>query len=261
MIYFGNTQPNPLESKVWLQTNGQLKTYNSHAKQWGNGTAPQDPWKNIANGVYAINKNWEPVSLDNADESCIAVALICDEYRFMIEKNEYNNSVYNELIGFRWGPSTNIGAIVNHSTADGENSSITLDKTVSYDFTTWSNGALSEFNAEGINNSAALIEKTTEITNISGVLNAFNLTTDGQNQNKSDWYIPACGQLTMIYLNMDEINRVLTKINGKTLDSAGYWSSSEYDMLFAWNVDFTNGHVSTNKSKGVKLQLRFVRDI
>ena len=36
MIHYGNTQPNPLESKVWLQANGQLKTYNSHTKQWRN---------------------------------------------------------------------------------------------------------------------------------------------------------------------------------------------------------------------------------
>ena len=35
-MHYGNTQPNPLESKVWLQTNGQLKTYDSHGKQWRN---------------------------------------------------------------------------------------------------------------------------------------------------------------------------------------------------------------------------------
>lgn len=46
MIHYGNTQPNPLESKVWLQANGQLKTYNSHTKQWGNVTSssvPEEP--------------------------------------------------------------------------------------------------------------------------------------------------------------------------------------------------------------------------
>lgn len=44
MIYFGNTQPNPLEAKVWLQANGQLKTYNGHTKQWGgpSATPPTD---------------------------------------------------------------------------------------------------------------------------------------------------------------------------------------------------------------------------
>ena len=36
MIHYGNTRPNPLESKVWLTPKGELKTYNSHTKQWGN---------------------------------------------------------------------------------------------------------------------------------------------------------------------------------------------------------------------------------
>ena len=45
-MHYGNIQPNPLESKVWLQANGQLKTYNSHTKQWGNMTSssvPEEP--------------------------------------------------------------------------------------------------------------------------------------------------------------------------------------------------------------------------
>lgn len=35
-MHYGNIQPNPLESKVWLQANGTLKTYDSHGKQWRN---------------------------------------------------------------------------------------------------------------------------------------------------------------------------------------------------------------------------------
>lgn len=33
-IFYGDIQPNPKESKIWLNVNGQLKTYNQHKQSW-----------------------------------------------------------------------------------------------------------------------------------------------------------------------------------------------------------------------------------
>ena len=33
-IFYGNIQPNPKESKIWLSKNGKLKTFNSKTKKY-----------------------------------------------------------------------------------------------------------------------------------------------------------------------------------------------------------------------------------
>ena len=88
------------------------------------------------------------------------------------------------------------------------------------------------------------------------VLGTFN-ASDAYN----DWYVPACGQLALMYLNMTEINKALDKVGGTALYARGsYWSSLESDSRFAWYVDFSAGGVG-NYSKEDQRRVRFVRDI
>lgn len=45
-IFYGDTQPNPKESKIWLHPHKGLSTYDRHTKQWGNPTSspvPEEP--------------------------------------------------------------------------------------------------------------------------------------------------------------------------------------------------------------------------
>ena len=54
----------------------------------------------------------------------------------------------------------------------------------------------------------------------------YNYTTAGTN--KGDWYLPALGELYLIYQNKTTLNNNLSKIGGIQLDSNIRWSSSEY---------------------------------
>lgn len=90
MIHYGNTQPNPLESKVWLQANGQLKTYNSHTKQWGNMTSSSTDNEQPDEGSGEITFNaWVIVSgggLSGGVENAL----------------EHENQTFTALDGMTW---------------------------------------------------------------------------------------------------------------------------------------------------------------
>ena len=88
------------------------------------------------------------------------------------------------------------------------------------------------------------------------VLNTFD-ASDSYN----DWYVPACGQLALMYLAKTDINAALAKIGGTAFESYFYWSSSEYDAYFAWTVSFNSGIVGYDDDKYCNRQVRFVRDL
>jgi hypothetical protein len=170
-----------------------------------------------------------------------------------------------------WGKNLrdkDVAGVVTNRKSDGTNGSGYLPKSdgsyyttpnLSGDFTTWKAGALSEFNGKA--NTAAIINGYTEhgvsmdARDMCTVLNTFN-TSDSHN----DWYVPACGQLALMYLNMTEINAALAKIGGTALAAEFYWSSSELSSGNAWSVSFRLGHVN-NGSKDYDCRVRFIRDI
>lgn len=75
-----------------------------------------------------------------------------------------------------------------------------------------------------------------------------------------DWYIPACGQLSLFYVFKSDINAALSKIGGTCLYESIYWSSSEYNSNYGWSVDLRDGTVCYS-SKSVGSRVRLVRDI
>ena len=60
---------------------------------------PIDPWEGIANGVYAVNADGNPVNAEDANETCIAVALVNGNHKFMIAKNDASNEMVILRIG------------------------------------------------------------------------------------------------------------------------------------------------------------------
>ena len=78
-----------------------------------------------------------------------------------------------------------------------------------------------------------------------------------------EWYIPSCGQLALMCLNIDEINKALKKIGGKeisTLAQDSYWSSTECSEKEAWYVGFGRNAI-INSPKYYGNQVRLIRDI
>ncbi|MBO5014759.1 MAG: fimbrillin family protein, partial [Bacteroidaceae bacterium] len=244
-------------------------------------------WASLANGVYAVAADGSPVTYANADESCIAVALIVNDaptpQKLMIEKNgEANttsikaayaadgatNTDYKE---FYWGmyssknTSITIYSIVNASQSYGylpkADGSYSSTPNLSGDYTTWTSGALSDFNGKA--NTAAIqtaadTDNFTYYANMGTYCTKFNATAT-ENQGFSDWYIPACGQLSLMYLNITDINEALTAIGGTPL-SYYYWSSSQRSSSEGWNVSLNDGLVN-NTNKNGSARVRFVRDI
>ena len=78
---------------------------------------------------------------------------------------------------------------------------------------------------------------------------AYNYSTTGTN--KGDWYLPAGGELQLMYNNKTTLNNSLSKVGGQLANSE-LWSSSEYDDGTVWGLNFRNGYWPySNKPAGI----------
>lgn len=60
------------------------------------------------------------------------------------------------------------------------------------------------------------------------------------------WYLPAMGQLRMLYGNLVEVNAGLAVVEGTLFDGTWYyWSSTENDVNYVWNLTNFGGKVGT----------------
>ena len=55
------------------------------------------------------------------------------------------------------------------------------------------------------------------------------------------WYIPSIGELYVMYLMKDAINKALEYTNRTPIQDTWYWSSTEDSATYAWYLDFSNG--------------------
>lgn len=214
----------------------------------------------ISDGVYAVDANGKLIDYNTADNTAKGVAIVAGEHKFMIAKSDATNdgSNYNLYYDYDKGDLS----LTNYSNADGTNSYGYLGGSstpqLSQDFTTWTAGALSDFN--GKSNTQVIAASSSNARDMCKVLETFNAGSD--NQGHSDWYVPAAGQLALMYLAKTDINAALAKIGGTAFnESYDYWSSSEYDAGLAWYVDFGNGYVNGSGKDNGNRRMRFVRDI
>ena len=56
-----------------------------------------------------------------------------------------------------------------------------------------------------------------------------------------DWYIPAIGELYVMYLMKNKINKALEYIGAELIKDTWYWSSTEYSATLAWLLRFNYG--------------------
>jgi hypothetical protein len=72
------------------------------------------------------------------------------------------------------------------------------------------------------------------------VCNEYSVTVDGVTY--GDWYLPSKNELNLLYLQK-------SVVGGFANDS--YWSSTEYDLNYAWNQYFYDGFQGTNRKFGI----------
>lgn len=209
----------------------------------------------VSNGVYAVTADGRLINYNSADATATGVALVAGEHKFMIAKSDATNNGSN--YNLYWNMSYSDLSLTNYGNADGTNRYGYLGGTstpqLNKDFTTWTAGALSDFNGKA--NTAAIAAASSDTRDMCTVLNTFNAS-----DSHDDWYVPACGQLALMYLNMTEINAALTKIGGTALAAEYYWSSSEGSSDAAWFVGFLDGYVN-GYYRDYENRVRFVRDI
>ena len=240
-------------------------------KPWNSttgGTLDLEEFVDTTPHVYAVSSTGLLIDYNSADATATGVALVAGEHKFMIAKSDATDGTNTK---FYWAKNLygkDVKGIVNNGKVYGGSSYGYLPKPdgtwhfspyLSGDYTIWKTGALAEFN--GAANTAAIIAGYTEhgvsmdARDMCSVLNTFNAS-----DNFKDWYVPACGQLALMYLNMTEINAVLTKIGGTALADDYYWSSSEYAFNPVWSILFQSGYISDARKDG-DYRVRFVRDI
>lgn len=223
---------------------------------------------------------------DEPSNDCIGVVLNAQGKRFMIEKNEDSNESYviagsgkDSTYVFYWGEyNTDQTGITNYNKAHGddvygylksESGSYNGTPNLPTNVTALTNGALSDWKGEA--NSNVLKRVTTgggsytSYATIGHVLNTFLASADAKGYD--DWYIPSCGQLSLIYMYLISVNNALLAIGGQQFNtSTTYWSSSEASTKKAWYVNFSNGRVDSgygiaSSIKNGRYRVRFIRDI
>ena len=230
---------------------------------WSTGTGGSmvlDKYVDKTIYVYAVNSDFSLVDYSSATTDAVGVAIVAGNHKFMIAKSDATDGTNNTL--YYDYDESNL-SLTNYSKADGTNSSGYLGGSstsqLSTDFTTWTGGALSDFDGKG--NTAVIEASSSNSRDMCSVLNTFNSTSDGSNAGKNDWYVPACGQLALMYLAKTKINAALYKIGGSGLANNNYWSSSGGLSNRAWYVSIDSGNVSSYSPKVDTYRVRFVRDI
>lgn len=211
----------------------------------------QNPWLTLENGVYAVSAAGMPVMKEDADESCIAVALIVNDasvpQRLWINKNISSKA-------YTWNSiSAQIGGIPSFTKVNGVELDYddTWSRSMSFNnnYQEWTDG-LTDFS--GKKTSKHMCENYKNA--MWNYLSQFNNDEQYLNYDYADWFIPALGQLGLIMINKNEINEVLTKINGSLIESTySYQSATQQgypcNYVIGGNNQITIIHKTSNSAK------------
>ena len=74
----------------------------------------------------------------------------------------------------------------------------------------------------------------------------------------TDWFLPSKDELNLMYQNKATIDATATSNGGSSFGSASYWSSTEYNIGYAWYQYFGSGYQSAY-GKGSPFNVRAVR--
>jgi hypothetical protein len=141
------------------------------------------------------------------------------------------------------------GGVVFHRYIDnGVQYYLVVDTTDLSTSSAWSNitgtliGATAQSTWDGLSNSNAIVGQS------GFTAGAAKLCLDSTNNSKSDWYLPAIDELSLLWQNRFNINKTLSgnsafgSISGATqIFYNAYWSSTESDSSYAWFFYFDDG--------------------
>ena len=300
-VSFGSVMNNGLDRTLELEITTpkgtkKILTVNQEGCRQAYVTSDGKRWLTSDNRVYGVLKSDAPcycndtclISYVRPDGSitytpssdCIGIVLVANGHKLMIEKNEDSNQSYktaasgkSSTYAFYWGGyGTDQTGITNYDKVDGSNGygylkpesgSYNGTPNLSANVTAWTSGALSDW--KGKANSEVLKRITTgggsytSYATAGHVLNTFLASPDAKGYD--DWYIPSCGELSLIYMHLISVNNALSAIGGQQFNtSSHYRSSSECSSSYGWIVDFGSGHVYYS-GKYDYYRVRFVRDI
>ena len=101
--------------------------------------------------------------------------------------------------------------------------------------------AIQDFNGKA--NTAAIKAYNSSLSDFPAAKYAYNYTTAGTNV--GDWYLPAAGEMHLIYQNKLFLNYTLSKLGKPELPTnIDHWSSSEENNTFAFEMYLQNGKTS-----------------
>lgn len=111
--------------------------------------------------------------------------------------------------------------------------------------------AMLDFNGRQHTDAAIKASSSAHVTNTvsyaPGYCRAYSrANSKGKGLTAGYWWLPAAGELLMMYANKLKINYALSLIKGaQLLDSSWYWSSTEGSSAVAWNLGFGGGILGT----------------
>jgi hypothetical protein len=114
----------------------------------------------------------------------------------------------------------------------------------------WNNGSFTVTGASGTTIGTGNSNTNTIINSQGSGTYAAKLCADLVLGGYSDWYLPSEGELNELYKNQIKIGGFATKY---------YWSSSEYDDVYAFYQNFANGFIRASDNKNIGKCVRAVR--
>ena len=85
---------------------------------------------------------------------------------------------------------------------------------------------------------------TDAVADWNGKANTEHLEEIGLNESiklEAGQYIPAVGEMYLIYLHKKALNEALESVGGEPIADAWYWTSTEYGATYAWFLSLYNG--------------------
>lgn len=85
---------------------------------------------------------------------------------------------------------------------------------------------------------------TDAVADWNGKANTKHLEEIGLNESiklEADQYIPAVGEMYLIYLHKKALNEALESVGGEPIADDWYWTSTESSATYAWLLTLTNG--------------------
>ena len=125
------------------------------------------------------------------------------------------------------------------------------------------------------NNNTAFVTGTDALTDWNGKTNTKEVVKDCQERNldcpafeyvnnyategtsPGDWYLPAFGELNVIYENMGKLNTTLYTIGVSQMTTTRHWSSTKTVSGSIWYKSFSGNFANRNESFNVRPVLEF----